>query len=125
MGDRGNRLLIVDDNQMDRVKLMRILEGEGHSVSVAGDGRQALEMLRAQPFDLILLDIAMPEMDGYQMLHALKADGALQNTPVIAISAMDESNIAAKCADLGAEDYISKSSDPELLKARIASCLEK
>jgi CheY-like chemotaxis protein len=116
---------VVDDNQVDRLKLTRILEGEGHTMSVSGDGREALEMLRSQSFDLVLLDIAMPEMSGYQVLEAMKADSSLQNTPVIAISATDESDIAAKCADLGAEDYVSKSSDPEALKARVAACLEK
>ncbi len=125
MGDQKFHLLIVDDNRVERMKLTRILESEGNTISVASDGYQVLEILRERTFDLVLLDVVMPGMDGFQVLQAMKADSAMPRTPVIMISAMDESDISAKCASLGAEDYISKSSDPELFKARITSCLEK
>ena len=125
MGDQKFHLLIVDDNRVERMKLTRMLESEGNTISVANDGYQALEILRERTFDLVLLDVVMPGMDGFQVLQAMKAESAMPRTPVIMISAMDESDISAKCASLGAEDYISKSSDPELFKARITSCLEK
>lgn len=125
MGERASRLLLVDDNQVDRVKLSRILEGEGHAVDACDDGRKALELLRSESFDLVLLDIAMPDMDGYHVLDAMKADSSLRSTPVIAISASDASDVAVKCKDLGADDYVSKSSGPDVLKARVAACLER
>ena len=125
MADQDSHLLVVDDNQVDRLKFQRILEGEGHLVSVAEEGQQALDMLRTQSFDLVLLDIAMPEMNGYEVLEAMKADSALQRIPVIVISALDEGDSAARCKDLGADGYVSKSSDAEVLKTRVADCLEK
>jgi DNA-binding response OmpR family regulator len=92
---------------------------------MAEDGRQALEMLRAQPFDLVLLDIVMPELDGYQVLEQMKADSALRDIPVIVISAEQELDSVVKGIELGAEDYLPKTFDPILLKARINACLEK
>jgi adenylate cyclase len=118
-------ILIVDDNKMNRLLLARGLEQQGHRVAFAGNGRQALEMVRAQSFDLMLLDVLMPEMDGYQVLGELTADRHLQNIPVIMVSSVDELDSVVKCIELGAEDYLNKPINPVLLQARINSSLEK
>ena len=120
-----NHILVVDDNKMNRLLLARGLEQQGHRVSFAENGRQAMEMLRAQPFDLVLLDVLMPEMDGYQVLGELMADTNLKNVPVIMVSAVGELDSVVKCIEMGAEDYLSKPINPTLLKARIGSSLEK
>jgi two-component system, NtrC family, sensor kinase len=118
-------VLIVDDNEANRDVLARRLDREGHTVAVAENGHQALEMMRAQEFDLVLLDIIMPGMDGYQVLEYLKADAALRHIPVIVISAVDALDSAVRCIELGAEDYLSKPFNQVLLKARIDASLEK
>ena len=118
-------ILIVDDNKMNRLLLARGLEQQGHKVAFAEQGRQALEMLRAQPFDLVLLDVQMPEMDGYEVLEQLMADPDLKNIPVVMVTAVDKLDSVVKCIELGAEDYLSKPINPVLLKARIGASLEK
>ncbi|NJR21609.1 MAG: response regulator [Richelia sp. CSU_2_1] len=123
-GDEGC-VLVVDDNEVNRDLLARRLQRQGHAVSVAEDGFQALEMMRSQPFDLVLLDIMMPQMNGYQVLEHLKADEKLRYIPVIMISAVDDIDSIVRCIELGAEDYLSKPFNPVLLKARIGACLEK
>ncbi|MDJ0518729.1 MAG: adenylate/guanylate cyclase domain-containing protein [Trichodesmium sp. MO_231.B1] len=122
--DQGN-VLVVDDNQVNRDLLARRVTRHGHVVSSANNGFQALEMMRSQAFDLVLLDIMMPEMNGYQVLETLKADPALRYIPVIMISAVDDIDSIVRCIELGAEDYLSKPFNPVLLKARINACLEK
>ena len=89
MVERGALLLVVDDNRVNRLLLGRNLESQGHRVELAANGRIALEMLRAKPFDLMLLDIEMPEMDGFQVLEVMKADAHLRDVPVIVTSAVD------------------------------------
>ncbi|MGL5062298.1 MAG: adenylate/guanylate cyclase domain-containing protein [Microcoleus sp.] len=123
-GDEGC-VLVVDDNEVNRDLLARRLQRQGHAVSVAEDGFQALEMMRSQSFDLVLLDIMMPQMNGYQVLEHLKADEKLRYIPVIMISAVDDIDSIVRCIELGAEDYLSKPFNPVLLKARIGACLEK
>ncbi|MEG4109484.1 adenylate/guanylate cyclase domain-containing protein [Microcoleus sp. S13_C5] len=123
-GDEGS-VLVVDDNEVNRDLLARRLQRQGHLVTVAEDGLQALEMLRSDPFDLVLLDIMMPQMNGYQVLENLKADEKLRHIPVIMISAVDDIDSIVRCIELGAEDYLSKPFNPVLLKARISACLEK
>jgi adenylate cyclase len=118
-------LLVVDDNKVNRLLLARGLEQQGHRVALAENGRQALEMLRAQPFDLLLLDIQMPEMDGYQVLEQLVQDPNLQNLPVIVTSGIDALDSVARCIEMGAEDFLTKPLNPVLLKARIGASLEK
>src|SRR3712207_2236073 len=108
MAHESGHILVVDDNRMNRIKLSRSLEQQGHSVEVAENGRRALEMLRERPFDLVLLDIIMPEMDGYQVLERIKRDSRLQSIPVIVISAVDETESAVRCIEMGAEDYLPK-----------------
>ncbi|NEQ36185.1 MAG: response regulator [Okeania sp. SIO3I5] len=122
--DQGN-VLVVDDNQVNRDLLARRVKRHGHTIASASDGFQALEMVRTQPFDLVLLDIMMPQMNGYQVLETLKADPALRHIPVIMISAVDDIDSVVRCIELGAEDYLSKPFNPVLLKARINACLEK
>jgi adenylate cyclase len=119
-------LLIVDDNEENRYTLTRRLAREGYSnLSTANNGRQALELLNTQLFDLVLLDIAMPEMDGYQVLEHIKANAALRHVPVIMISAIEELSSVVRCIALGAEDYLAKPFDPTLLRARVGASLEK
>lgn len=118
-------ILVVDDNRMNRLVLARNLEQQGHRVAFAENGRQALEMLGSQAFDLILLDIEMPEMDGYQVLEHLSADVHRRDLPVIMISAVEELNSVVRCIEMGAEDYLTKPFNPVLLKARVDASLEK
>ncbi len=125
VADTGARLLVVDDNKVNRLLLARSLETQGHRVELAENGRVALEMLRAGSFDLMLLDIEMPEMDGFEVLEVLKADSALSDVGVIVTSAVEGLDSVVRCIELGAEDYLSKPVNPVLLKARISSGLAK
>ncbi len=125
MAEKRGHILVVDDNRMNRLKLSLGLEQQGHTIALAKHGQQALEMIQAQSFDLVLLDIVMPEMDGYQVLDHMKRDSALRDIPVIVISALDEMESIVRCIEMGAEDYLPKPFDPVLLKARIGACLEK
>jgi class 3 adenylate cyclase/CheY-like chemotaxis protein len=119
-------LLVVDDNENNRYMLTRRLQREGYSnVVTANDGRQALELLRTGSFDLVLLDIAMPELNGYQVLEQMKADALLRDLPVIMISAIEETESMVRCIELGADDYLPKPFDPTLLRARVRAILEK
>jgi adenylate cyclase len=119
------RLLVVDDNKVNRLLLGRSLEQQGHHIEMAENGRQALEMLHAMPFDLVLLDIEMPEMNGYQVLEKATTDLQLRDIPIIITSALDEIDSVVKCIEMGAEDYLTKPVNPVLLKARIGASLEK
>ena len=119
------RLLVVDDNKVNRLLLGRSLELQGHSVHSAHNGRVALEMLRREPFDLMLLDIEMPEMNGFQVLEHLAADRQLRDLPVIVTSSLDGLDDVVRCIELGADDYLHKPVNPVLLKARIGTSLEK
>jgi adenylate cyclase len=119
------RLLVVDDNKVNRLLLGRGLEQQGHRVAFAENGRHALEMLRQDEFDVLLLDIQMPEMDGYQVLEKLAGDLKLRDIPVIVTSALEELDSVVRCIEMGAEDYLIKPVKPVLLRARIGACLEK
>ena len=124
-GARTGFLLVVDDVEANRDVLARRLARQGYAVATAENGRQALQRLRTDAFDLVLLDIMMPEIDGYQVLQQLKADETLRHIPVIMISALNEMDSVARCIEMGAEDYLPKPFNPILLKARIGACLEK
>lgn len=119
------RLLVVDDNEMNRDMLAQRLLRQGHSVGMAADGEQALAMVAAEAFDLVLLDIMMPGIDGYGVLTRMKTDERLRHVPVIMISALDELSSVVRCIEAGAEDYLPKPFNPTLLRARIGACLEK
>jgi adenylate cyclase len=118
-------LLVVDDNKVNRLLLGRSLEQQGHRVEMAENGRQALEMMRARPFDVVLLDIEMPEMNGYQVLEKTSTDLELRDIPIIITSALEEIDSVVKCVEMGAEDYLTKPVNPVLLRARIGASLEK
>lgn len=118
-------LLVVDDNEMNRDMLSRRLRRQGYTVDVAVNGREALEMLQAADFDLVLLDIMMPEMNGYEVLEEMKDNPNLSFIPVIMITAVDEIESIVRCIELGAEDYLPKPFNPVLLKARVNASLEK
>jgi DNA-binding response OmpR family regulator len=122
---KSGRILVVDDNESNRDMLSRRLKHEGYGVCTAENGRQALALLATEAVDLILLDVMMPEMDGYDVLKELKSDGSRRDIPVIMISALDEIESVVRCIERGAEDYLSKPFDPVLLRARIGACLEK
>ena len=119
------KLLVVDDDEANRDMLSRRLERLGYQVALAVDGKDALGKIAAEPFDLILLDIVMPELDGYAVLLRLRADETQRHLPVIVLSASDELDTAVRCIELGAEDYLPKPIDAVLLRARIGACLEK
>ena len=123
--DEVGVILVVDDNAANRELLRRQLIREGYEVLLAASGREALELIRQRRVDLMLLDVLMPEIDGYEVLQQLKAEPALLNIPVLMISALDELESVVRCIKLGAEDYLSKPFDPILLRARIGACLEK
>lgn len=125
MADVGALLLVVDDNRVNRLLLARHLETQGHRVELAENGRVALDMLRAKSFDLMLLDIEMPEMNGFDVLEQMRADPQLADVPVIVTSAVEGMDSVVRCIELGAEDYLPKPVNPVLLKARIGAGLAK
>ena len=125
MASHSARLLVADDNKVNRLLLQRSLQLQGHTVSLAENGRIALEMLAREPFDLLLLDIAMPEMDGFEVLECLAKDLRLRDLPVIVTSAVEGMDSVVRCIECGAEDYLPKPVNPVLLKARIGASLEK
>jgi len=115
----------VDDNSMNRIMLSRYITKLGYQATLVENGRQALEKLQAEPFDLVLLDVEMPEMDGYAVLEHLKADPHLRDLPVLMISAVEELESVVRCIELGAQDYLPKPFNPVLLRARLSACLER
>jgi class 3 adenylate cyclase len=125
MDAEPDRVLIVDDNEVNRDLLAKRLQRQGYEVTVASNGFEALELMGSMSLDLVLLDIMMPQMNGYQVLETLKADPALRHIPVVMISAVNDIDSIVRCIELGAEDYLSKPFNPVLLKARINACLEK
>ena len=126
MSDDSPALLVVDDNEDNRYTLVRRLKRLGYDqVVTAEHGRQALDLLAARPFDLVLLDIMMPGMNGYEVLETMKADSRLRHIPVVVISALDEMDSAVRCIELGAEDYLTKPFNPTLMRARVGASLER
>ena len=122
---RKGNILVVDDIENNRDLLSRLLSKEGYTVATAIDGKQALQMLATTRYDLILLDLLMPELNGYQVLEKLKNEPQWQQIPVIMISALDEVNNVVKCIEIGAEDYLTKPFNSILLKTKIVASLEK
>jgi adenylate cyclase len=121
----AGRVLVVDDNRVNGLFIGRALEQQGLSVELAENGRRALDLLARSEFDLMLLDVEMPEVDGYEVLAEMKGDPRLREVPVIMTSALDELNSVVRCIELGAEDYLTKPVNPVLLKARIQASLER
>jgi len=118
-------ILVADDNRVNRLLLKRHLELLGHEVAVVENGIEALQRLREHPFDMLLLDIEMPELDGFAVLEHLLADPQLRELPVLVTSSLEGIENLVRCIELGAEDYLSKPVNPVLLKARIGASLEK
>ena len=118
-------ILIVDDIEANRLVLHELCLSLGHRPVVAENGRIGLDLIRAEDPDLVLLDIMMPELDGFGVLEQMKEDAALRHLPVIMITAVDELDSVVRCIEAGADDYLVKPFDPTLLKARMNSCLEK
>lgn len=119
-------ILVVDDNEDNRDLLVRRLSKEGYTnLTFAEDGQIALQRLVEQPFDLVLLDIMMPNLNGYEVLAEMKSDPGLRDIPVLMVSAVQEGGGVVQCIELGAEDYLNKPFDPAILRARVSACLEK
>src|SRR5215216_4617287 len=117
----GGRVLVVDDDRVNRMLLTRSLEREGHHVRCAENGLEALDLLRDDPCDVVLLDIVMPELDGVSVLERVKSDSALQDLPVIMISGVDDTDSVVHCIEIGADDYLPKPFDPVLLRASVCA----
>ena len=126
MSNDGPALLVVDDNDDNRYTLTRRLRRQGYeNITEVENGRDALAALETDKFDLVLLDVMMPEMNGYETLEHIKSDMATRDIPVIMISALDELDSVVRCIELGAEDYLNKPFNATLLKARVGASLEK
>jgi adenylate cyclase len=125
MTDRPARVLVVDDVETGRDILTSRLQQQGHVADVAKDGEEALAMLEAVDYDLVLLDIMMPKLDGYAVLAHVKADARVRHIPIIMISALEEVESVVRCLQMGADDYVTKPFNAVLLRARVESCLAK
>lgn len=123
--EESGLLLVVDDNEENRDVLARRLQKQGHWAVTASGGQEALDALADRPFDLVLLDIMMPGMDGYEVLSRIKNDPRTQRLPVIMISALDEMNSVVRCIEMGAADYLPKPFNPTLLRARVGASLRE
>lgn len=118
-------ILVVDDDPVSRLMLTGSLERHGHHVRAAEDGSAALDLLRMESFDVVLLDVLMPNVDGYGVLEQLKGDPDLRHIPVVMVTSVDDIESAVRCIELGADDYLSKPIDPVLLIARVNAGLNK
>lgn len=123
MNGKNNHVLVVDDDELARLEIVHSVEHAGYTVRQANDGTRALEMLREGNFDLVLLDLLMPGVDGFEVLSHMKADSALSDVPVIVITAVDDRDTAYRSIDLGAVDHISKPVNHQLLTHRIRNVL--
>jgi serine phosphatase RsbU (regulator of sigma subunit)/CheY-like chemotaxis protein len=123
--ERSMKILIVDDLDVNRDLLLRRMRRMGHEAGEAENGRDALERMDKETWDLVLLDITMPVMDGYETLRHLRADPRHAQTPVVMVSAIDDTESVVRCLELGADDYVTKPFNPIILQARIESSLAK
>ncbi|MGL5805031.1 MAG: SpoIIE family protein phosphatase [Xenococcaceae cyanobacterium] len=122
--ERSAKILLVDDSELNRDLLSRQIESLGYLIATASNVEQAIEAIETGAYDLLLLDVIMPKMNGYQVLEKLR-NSDWRHIPVIMISALDEIESVVKCIEMGAEDYLPKSFNPTLLRARLNACLEK
>lgn len=118
-------MLVVDDDVMGRMTAAQCLKKQGHTVDVAEGGAKALELLRSRHFDLVLLDLVMPEVDGFEVLRQMKADAELRQIPVLVVSGSDEAESIARCMEMGAAGHLSKPLDTAALAAEINSGVDK
>jgi CheY-like chemotaxis protein len=123
MTKNGGHILVVDDNKLNRKLLTRALKQQGYTSATAENGKQALEMLSAEAFDVVLLDILMPVMDGYETLSRIKQDEKLRHIPVLVISAVEEMDSVLRCIEMGAIDYLTKPFKADLLRSRLKASL--
>ena len=121
----GASVLVVDDDPVTRQMLSGTLEERGHRVTTADDGRRGLDLVRSERFDVVLLDVLMPHLNGYDVLEHMKGDEELRHIPVVMVTSVDEVESAVRCIELGADDYLSKPIDPVLLIARVNAGLNK
>jgi class 3 adenylate cyclase len=121
----GASVLVVDDDPVTRQMLSGTLEERGHRVTTADDGRRGLDLVRSERFDVVLLDVLMPHLNGYDVLEHMKGDEGLRHIPVVMVTSVDEVESAVRCIELGADDYLSKPIDPVLLIARVNAGLNK
>jgi two-component system cell cycle response regulator len=127
MTTSGGRVLVVDDARLNRTILVRALANQGHEAIEAENGRVALEILGSPgrpPVDVVLLDLEMPELDGYETLRLIRADDTLRHVPVIVISAVDELESVVRCIEMGAADYLPKPFNAAILRARVSTSLQ-
>ena len=125
MRDSTRRVIVVDDHRVNRIKIMRPLKSAGYDVCEASGGREAVDILRSQDCDLVLLDMLMPDIDGLQVLEQMQADRQLAAIPVIMVSAVDEKEDIQKCLAMGAVDYVTKPFDIDMLKERVKNHLKR
>lgn len=118
-------ILVVEDNKTVRSKIVRMIQSMGHTAFGAESGQMALDMMRKHDVDIILLDIIMPEMDGYEVLERIRLDKGLCHIPVIVISALNDVKSVLRSMELGADDYLFKPVEQVFLQARINVCLQK
>lgn len=121
----GASVLVVDDDPVTRQMLSGTLEERGHRVTTADDGRRGLDLVRSERFDVVLLDVLMPHLNGYDVLEHMKGDEELRHIPVVMVTSVDEVESAVRCIELGADDYLSKPIDPVLVIARVNAGLNK
>ena len=119
------RILVVDDEPLNREMLLRRLVRMGFTTTGVENGQVALEIMARESFDLVLLDIMMPVMDGYETLDRIKADRKQKHIPVIMLTALDEVASTVRCIEAGAEDYVPKPFNPVILRARIVKALDR
>lgn len=117
-------VLVVDDDMLARMTAAQCVKQKGHEASMADSGAKALEMLQSARYDLVLLDLLMPEMDGLEVLTKIKLDPQLRRIPVIMVSGADEAESMARCMQTGAAGHLSKPLDPALLSTQIDGCLQ-
>ena len=125
MTDSDYHLLVVDDNRINRLKMTRALGQDGYQITEASGGQDALEQLRANSFDMVLLDLLMPDVSGFQVLEEIQNDQRLAGIPVVMVSAVDEQAEVERCLQQGAIDYITKPFDADSLRDRVRANLEK
>jgi len=123
MTDQTSQILVVDDDMMARMATAQCVKQQGHSVTMAEGGAQALELLGAQAFNLVLLDLKMPDMDGFDVLEQMQGDEKLRQIPVLVVSGSDQSDSIDRCIELGAVGHIAKPVDPEALIAQVNASL--
>ncbi len=123
MTNQTGHILVVDDDLLGRMEAAQCTKLQGHTVTMAEGGAQALELLRSQAFDLVLLDLMMPDVDGFEVLRQMQADEKLRGIPVIVVSGSGGAESVARSIEMGAAGHLSKPVDPKLLAARVNASL--